>query len=66
MTEKLVRDNPRCVHRKSYRDTNQIRGRDGNTFSHLGSRRVNGEEDSLEGHSREKLTEMVMNEREKF
>jgi hypothetical protein len=29
-------------------------------------RRETGGEDSLEGHSREKLTEMVMNEREKF
>jgi hypothetical protein len=29
-------------------------------------RRETGEEDNLEGYSREKLTEMVMNEREKF
>jgi hypothetical protein len=32
----------------------------------MGPRRETREEDSLEGHSREKLTEMVMNEREKF
>ena len=32
----------------------------------MGPRRETGEEDGLEGYSREKATEMVMNEREKF
>jgi hypothetical protein len=56
----------RCVHKKSSKDTNQVKGQAANILSQMDPRRETGEEDNLEGHSREKLTEMVMNEREKF
>jgi hypothetical protein len=56
----------RCVHKKLSKETNQVKGRDGNILSQMGPRKETGEEDSLEGYSREKLTEIVMNERELF
>ncbi|KAE9365582.1 hypothetical protein N431DRAFT_102141 [Stipitochalara longipes BDJ] len=55
----------RCVHKKSSKDMNQVKMQAANTFSQMEPRKQTGEEDNFEGHSREKLTEMVMNEREK-
>lgn len=56
----------RCVHKKSSKDTNQVKGQAANIFSQMDSRKETREEDNLEGYPREELTGIVMKEREKF
>ncbi len=56
----------RRVHGKSSKGANQIKRRDGDVLSHIGTGRETLVEDGLEGYSWEKLAAMAMNEREKF
>ncbi len=52
--------------KKNSKDTNQVKGQAVNIPSQMDSRKETGEEDNLEGYSREKLSGMVMKEREKL
>jgi hypothetical protein len=55
----------RRVHEKSSKDTNQVKRGNDSIVLQMGPRSETGEEVGLEGYSREELSEMVVNEREK-
>jgi hypothetical protein len=56
----------RCVHKYPSKDINQVKGQAVNILSQIDPRKETGEQNNLEGHSREKLIEMLMNELENF
>lgn len=56
----------RCVHKKSSKDADQVKAQAVNIVSQMDPRKEIGEEDNLDGHSREKLTEIVIKMREEF